>query len=70
MGYKRIGEEISFPDLAVSKPLEHKRGVKLMKRINNVINWENIEALLMEHYDTGITNEGADAYLALASCLP
>ncbi len=62
MGYKRIGEEICFADLAVSKSLEHNRSVKLMERINKVINWENIEALLMGGYDTGITNEGVDAY--------
>jgi hypothetical protein len=30
MGYKRIGEEISFADFAVSKSLEHNRSVKLM----------------------------------------
>jgi len=30
MGYKRIGEEISFADLAISKSLEHNRSIKLM----------------------------------------
>ena len=30
MDYKRIGEEISFADLEVSKSLEHNRCVKLM----------------------------------------
>ena len=30
MGYKKIGEELSFADLAVSKSLEHNRSVKLM----------------------------------------
>ena len=71
MGYKRIGEEISFADLAVSKSLEHNRSVKLMERINKVINWENIEALLMEYYDTGKTKEGADAYspILLLKCM-
>jgi hypothetical protein len=33
MGYKRIGEEISFADLTVSKSLEHNRSVKLMEII-------------------------------------
>jgi IS5 family transposase len=71
MGYKRIGEEISFADLAVSKSLENNRSVKLMERINKVINWENIEALLMEYYDTGRTKEGADAYppILLLKCM-
>jgi transposase, IS5 family len=62
MGYKRIGETISFADLAVSKSLEHNRSVKLMDRINKVVSWRDIEALLMEYYDTGLTKEGADAY--------
>ncbi len=62
MGYKRIGEEISFADLAVSKSLEHNRSVKLMDRINKVISWKNVEALLLEYYETGRTTEGADAW--------
>jgi IS5 family transposase len=71
MGYKRIGEEISFSDLAVSKSLVHNRSVKLMERINKVINLDNMEALLMEYYDIGITNEGADAYppILLLKCM-
>lgn len=71
MGYKRIGEEISFADLAVSKSLEHNRSVKLMDRINKVVSWRNIEALLLEYYDTGKTIEGADAYspILLLKCM-
>jgi IS5 family transposase len=71
MGYKRIGEEISFADLAVSKSLEHNRSVKLMDRINKVVNWQNIEALLMEYYEIGKTKEGADAYppILLLKCM-
>jgi IS5 family transposase len=71
MGYKRIGEEISFADLAVSKSLEHNRSVKLMDRINKVVRWRNVEALLLEYYETGKTIEGADAYppLLLLKCL-
>jgi IS5 family transposase len=71
MGYKRIGEEISFADLAISKSLEHNRSIKLMDRINGVVRWRNVEALLMEYYETGKTIEGADAYppLLLLKCL-
>ena len=71
MGYKRIGEEISFADLAVSKSLEHNRSVKLMDRINKVVKWRNIEALLMEYYEVGKTKEGADAYppILLLKCM-
>ena len=71
MGYKKIGEEISFADLIVSKSLEHNRNVKLMDRINKVVNWKNIEALLLEYYEVGKTTEGADAYspLLLLKCM-
>jgi transposase, IS5 family len=71
MGYKKIGEEISFADLAMSKCLENNRSVQLMDRINKVIKWRNIEALLMEYYEIGKTREGADAYppILLLKCM-
>jgi IS5 family transposase len=62
MGYKQIGKNLSFADLAVSKSLEHNRSLKMMERINKVVKWKNIEALLMEHYDVGTSKGGADAY--------
>ena len=71
MAYKKIGEELSFADLAVSKSLEHNRSVKRMDKINKVVSWRNIEALLLEYYDIGKTVEGADAYppLLLLKCM-
>ena len=51
MGYKRIDENLSFADLAISKSLEHNRTLKMLEKISKVVKWENIEALLMEHYD-------------------
>ena len=62
MGYKKIGENLSFADLAVYKSLEHNRSLKMMDKINEVVKWKNIEALLMEHYEVGTSKEGADAY--------
>ena len=62
MVYKKIGEELSFADLAVLKSLAHNRSVKLMERINNAVSWRIIEALLLEHYNIGKTVEGADTY--------
>jgi len=62
MGYKKIGENLSFADLAVSKSLENNRSLKMMEKINKVVKWRNIEALLMEHYEVGKSEEGADAY--------
>ena len=71
MAYKKIGEELSFADLAISKSLEHNRSVKRMDRINKAVSWKNIEALLLEYYDIGKTVEGADAYppLLLLKCM-
>jgi len=71
MGYKRIGTMISFADIAVQKSLEHNRSVTMMERINTVISWKNIEALLGEYYDVGTSTEGADAYppIMLLKCL-
>jgi hypothetical protein len=62
MEYKELGKEISFADLAVSRFLDHNRSLKMMKRINEVVNWRNIDALLREYYVVGKSKEGADAY--------
>jgi len=42
-----------------------------MNKINMLISWKNIEALLLEYYDVGRSTEGADAYppLMLLKCL-
>jgi IS5 family transposase len=71
MGYKELGKEISFADLAISKSLEHNRSLKMMNRINEVVKWRNIDALLREYYGVGTSKEGADAYppLMLLKCL-
>ena len=49
MGYKKIGENLSFADLAVTKSLEHNRSLKMMEKINKVVKWKNIDALLLEN---------------------
>lgn len=61
-GYKQIDKSLSFADLAVSKSLENNRSLKMMEKINEVIKWNNIEAVLREHYEVGTSKEGADAY--------
>jgi len=62
MGYKDLGKEISFAELAVAKSLKHNRSLKMMNRINKVLKWKNIDALLREYYQVGTSKEGADAY--------
>ena len=71
MGYKQIGENLSFADLAVAKSLEHNRSLKMMEKINGVVEWDNIEAVLNEHYEVGRSKEGADAFppLLLMKCM-
>ena len=71
MGCKKWGKEISFADLALSKSLEHNPSLKMMERINKVVNWKNIEAVLREYYGTSTSKDGADAYppLMLLKCL-
>jgi len=71
MGYKQIGKVISFADLAVSTSLKHNRSLTMMNKINALISWKNIEALLLEYYEVGTSREGADAYppLMLLKCL-
>ena len=39
--------------------------MNMMERIVKVVRWRDVEAVLMEHYETGTSNEGADAYPAL-----
>jgi transposase len=62
MGFKKWGKEISFADLAVSKSFEHNRSLQMMMRIDKVVKWRDVEALLMEHYEIGTSKEGGDAY--------
>ena len=71
MGYKKLGKKMSFADLAISRSTENNRSVKMMEKINNLIDWHNIEALLLEYYDAGKSEQGADAYppLTLLKCL-
>jgi IS5 family transposase len=71
MGYKKLGKNMSFADLAVTNTLENNRSVKMMEKINKVVNWQNIEALLFEYYEQGKSVQGADAYspLTLLKCL-
>jgi hypothetical protein len=49
MGYKQIGANLSFADLAISKFLEHNRSIKMMEKINAVVPWDNIEAVLLKN---------------------
>ena len=49
----------------MSKSLEHNRSLRMMKSIDKVVKWGDVEAVLLEYYETGTSKEGADAYPAL-----
>jgi hypothetical protein len=42
--------------------MEHNRSLKRLEKINSVINWSQVEEILMAHYTVGTSREGADAY--------
>ena len=56
--------------MAIWKSLEHNRSLKMMEKIDEVVKWSDIEALLMERYEVGTSAEGADAYPPLMLLLP
>jgi IS5 family transposase len=62
MGYKKIDPHMTFAEVSLLSSMEHNRSLKRMERINATINWSTIESVLMKHYTTGTSREGADAY--------
>ena len=61
-GIQANREDLSFADLAVAKSLEHNRSLKMMEKIKDAVEWDNIEAVLNKHYEVGRSKEGADAF--------
>ena len=62
MGYKRIEQNMTFAEVSLLKSMEHNRSLKRLEKINSVINWSQVEEILMAHYTVGSRREGADAY--------
>jgi IS5 family transposase len=71
MGFKRIDRNLGFADLALASSMEKNRSLSTLKQLDKVIDWAEIDGILMAHYDVGFSNEGADAYppLMLFKCL-
>jgi len=65
MGYKQIDWNMTFAEVDLMTSMEHNRSLKMMEKINQVIDWSKIEAILLKHYTVGTTIEGADAYSPL-----
>jgi len=71
MGFKRIDRNLGFADLALASSMEKNRSLSTLKQLDKVIDWAEIEKILMARYEIGFSNEGADAYppLMLFKCL-
>jgi len=65
MGYKQRDTNFSFTDLSLFNSMERNRAIKRMEKIDAIINWSQIEELLLKHYTVGKSAEGADAYCPL-----
>jgi IS5 family transposase len=65
MGYKQIEPNMTFAEVSLLKSMEHNRSLKRLEKINNVINWSQVEEILLFHYTVGTGREGADAYSPL-----
>src|SRR4030043_1023503 len=62
MGYKTLDQNISFAEVALASSMENNRSLKMMEKVNQIIDWSHVENLLMGHYQAGTSKEGADAY--------
>ena len=62
MGYKQMDRNMTFAEVDLMTSMEHNRSLKMMEKINQVIDWSEIEVVLLKHYSVGTTIEGADAY--------
>ena len=53
---------MTFAEVDLMTSMEHNRSLKMMEKINQIIDWSKIEATLAEQYTVGATVEGADAF--------
>ena len=62
MGYKKMKQNLGFADFALAGSMKHNRSLKNMEKLDKAIDWSRIDAILMNHYTIGTSDEGADAY--------
>jgi len=58
MGYKKMDRNMTFAEIDLMTSMEHNRSLKMMEKINKIIDWSKIEAILLQHYTIGKTIEG------------
>ena len=66
-----LENKFAFADIAIQSIADKNRSLLFLREINKTINWEPVQVLLMEFYETGKTKEGERAYspLLLFKCL-
>jgi len=71
MGFKKVETNLTFTDISVFSSIEKNRAIKRMEQINAIVNWSEIESLIMRNYPVGKSNEGNEAHppLILMKCL-
>jgi IS5 family transposase len=71
MGYKKMKQNLGFADFVLASSMKHNRSLKNMEKLDKAIDWSRVDAILMNHYTIGTSDEGADAYppLLLFKCL-
>jgi IS5 family transposase len=62
MGYKRVDRNMTFAEVSLLTSMEHNRSLKRLEKINQVIDWSQVEEILLSQYTVGTSREGADAY--------
>ncbi len=48
MGYKTLDQNISFAEVALASSMENNRSLKMMEKVNQIIDWSHIETLLWD----------------------
>lgn len=62
MGYKQIGQNMTFAEISLSKAMERNRSLKRLEQINQIIDWQRVDKALAAYYSVGNNKDGADAY--------
>jgi len=53
MGCKKMEGGMTFAEASLSSSLEHNRSLKRLERINEAIDWPQVEALIKGYYRVG-----------------
>lgn len=71
MAYKKIEYGFSFADMAIQAYSDKNRNILFLREVDNTLDWQPVEAMLMENYEPGKSKAGEKAYspLFLFKCL-